>query len=120
VTDQAPQRLRLSRAAGFRLQEHSLALNGLPAISVARPTKWGNPFKVGDLHHVGPAYSGRSFLIEDAKMACQLFERHMFNLRSASELIAPLRGRNLACWCSLGEPCHADVLLKLANEGRMI
>ena len=30
--------------------------------------------------------------------------------------IAPLRGENLACWCPLDHPCHADVLLKLANE----
>lgn len=28
---------------------------------------------------------------------------------------ANLRGKNLACWCKQGDPCHADVLLKLAN-----
>lgn len=27
-----------------------------------------------------------------------------------------LRGSNLACWCRIGEACHADALLKLANE----
>jgi len=27
-----------------------------------------------------------------------------------------LRGKNLACFCKIGEPCHADVLLKIANE----
>ena len=27
-----------------------------------------------------------------------------------------LRGKNLACWCPLGSPCHADVLLELANK----
>lgn len=27
-----------------------------------------------------------------------------------------LRGRNLACWCKPGTPCHADVLLELANR----
>lgn len=26
-----------------------------------------------------------------------------------------LRGRDLACWCPPGSPCHADVLLELAN-----
>jgi hypothetical protein len=26
-----------------------------------------------------------------------------------------LRGFNLACWCPLDEPCHADVLLEVAN-----
>lgn len=29
-------------------------------------------------------------------------------------LLVPLRGKNLACWCVLDEPCHADVLLQLA------
>lgn len=29
--------------------------------------------------------------------------------------ITPLRGRDLACWCPLDQPCHADVLLELAN-----
>ena len=28
-----------------------------------------------------------------------------------------LRGKNLACWCPLDKPCHADVLLELANTG---
>jgi len=27
-----------------------------------------------------------------------------------------LRGKNLACWCALDQPCHADVLLELANK----
>lgn len=40
----APVRMRLSRAKGFNLQQASLALNGLPAVNVCRPTKWGNPF----------------------------------------------------------------------------
>jgi hypothetical protein len=29
--------------------------------------------------------------------------------------VAPLRGKNLACWCKLDQPCHADVLLEIAN-----
>jgi hypothetical protein len=28
-----------------------------------------------------------------------------------------LAGRTLACWCPLDQPCHADVLLLLANGG---
>ncbi|EPX82062.1 hypothetical protein Salmuc_02429 [Salipiger mucosus DSM 16094] len=28
-----------------------------------------------------------------------------------------LRGRDLACWCPLDRPCHADILLELANKG---
>jgi len=40
-------------------------------------------------------------------------------VRSRSEIAAvrELRGKNLACWCPLDQPCHADVLLELANQG---
>jgi hypothetical protein len=34
---------------------------------------------------------------------------------NAAEARRELRGRDLACWCSLDGPCHADVLLKVAN-----
>lgn len=30
--------------------------------------------------------------------------------------LEPLRGHDLACWCPLDQPCHADVLLELANR----
>jgi hypothetical protein len=30
-------------------------------------------------------------------------------------MIRALRGKDLACWCREGEPCHADVWLRLAN-----
>lgn len=29
--------------------------------------------------------------------------------------LSELRGKNLACWCRLDQPCHADVLLEKAN-----
>jgi hypothetical protein len=31
------------------------------------------------------------------------------------EQLSELRGKNLACWCHLDHPCHADVLLEMAN-----
>lgn len=34
---------------------------------------------------------------------------------SRADIVAELRGKNLACWCPLDHPCHADVLLELAN-----
>ena len=103
-----PVRIQLRRAKGWRMPPNT--------VKVDRATKWGNPFRVGDVKHFGPAYSGRDELIETPEHACRLFRNHMFNLRSATELIAPLRGKNLACWCPLDAPCHADVLLELANK----
>jgi len=32
--------------------------------------------------------------------------------------ICELRGKNLMCWCEIGAPCHADVLLEIANRDR--
>lgn len=32
------------------------------------------------------------------------------------DIVSNLRGKNLACWCKPGEPCHADVLLEIANR----
>ena len=34
----------------------------------------------------------------------------------ADEYRAELAGKNLACWCPLDQPCHADVLLEIANR----
>ena len=84
-------------------------------VKVARPTIYGNPFKIGATVHFGPAFSGRDELVRDAADACRHYRRWLFNLRSAEHIVAPLRGKNLACFCPLDQPCHADVLLELAN-----
>lgn len=102
-----PIRLQLSRQKGFNLQGLSLATNGLPAVNVARPSKFGNPYKLGGLL---------------SAIECVEAFRDMWNLAlarpTAREALAELRGKNLACWCGPDQPCHADVLLDLT--GRMI
>ena len=35
---------------------------------------------------------------------------------SIDDVTRELRGRDLACYCPLDQPCHADVLLAIANE----
>jgi Domain of unknown function (DUF4326) len=88
----------LSRGKGFDLQRVSRGENGLAAVVVARPSRWGNPFRVED--------HGR-------EEAIRLFEQH---IKSAVVDLHSLRGKNLACWCALDVACHADVLLRLANH----
>jgi hypothetical protein len=75
-------------------------------VSVVRPTKWGNPFRVGD------------FGIQSGRDAAQRFREWMDGRVVGPDRpdIETLRGKNLACWCKRGEPCHADVLLELANQ----
>lgn len=102
-----PVRVQLRRAKGWRMPDNT--------VKVDRSTKWGNPFRIGTAVHRGPAYSGRDEYITDAAHACRVYRTWLFNLRDAEHKVFPLRGKNLACWCPLDEPCHADVLLELAN-----
>lgn len=99
-----PVRLKLSRAAKFNLQNQSAQINGFPAVSVARPSRWGNPFVVG----------------QEAKDAAEAVAAYrlqlILRLVQAPDLLEPLRKKNLACWCALDAPCHADVLLDFANR----
>ncbi len=98
-----PVRLRLSRKRGFDLQAVSRATNGLPAVNVARPSRYGNQFKV---------YEGR-----DASAACALFRAAVTSTRTGvGRATHDLAGKNFACWCEPDSPCHADVLLEIANR----
>ena len=95
-----PRRIRLSRRRGWR--------KPAGAVVVARPSKWGNPFVVDQ---------SRS-----RAEAVRLFERALCDERlgyplTAADVRHELAGRDLACWCPLDEPCHADVLLVVANGG---
>ena len=49
------------------------------------------------------------------KKSISIFQLQVFGASLFTRHLHELRGKNLACWCKLDEPCHADVLLKLAN-----
>lgn len=111
-----PVRLQLSRRAGFDLQAISQAANGMAAVNVARPSRWGNPCKVGQYRGYDAAMAVRDFrrwLRRDLEV--RSFENVYGKPPSFAMIRAYLGGRNLACWCKPGEPCHADVLLEIAN-----
>lgn len=108
-----PVRLQRSRRRGSRL----VSPNGLPIVYVGRPSKYGNPFKAsnGDCDH--PDCGPRSHPPVTALEAVEAF-RMWFNAHpDREEMKRELRGKNLACWCPLDQPCHADVLLEIANSG---
>ena len=103
-----PQRIQRKRTKGFRLPPNT--------VCVTRGTKWGNPWKVG--HRLRDLATGNEFTI-DQKMAVEMY-RNMITRgkgKAAVKLMiqTELRGKNLACYCRPGTPCHADVLLKIAN-----
>lgn len=98
-----PIRLRLSRGKGFNLQKMSRAANGLPTVVVSRPSVWGNPFRAAT-----PAERKQAV----ARFRAYAAKQPALRERARTEL----NGKNLACWCSLDGPCHADVWLEIANK----
>jgi hypothetical protein len=95
-------RLQLSRHKGFDLQKISRQMNGLEAVVVSRPRKWGCPFQL-------KKESERALVIARYRA----FMRAQPKLRKEAQ--EELAGKNLACWCKPGVPCHASVLLGIAN-----
>mgnify|MGYP001587406464 CR=1 FL=1 len=89
-------------------------MNGLECVIVSRPSKWGNPFKVGE-KFLQP--NGEEIIL-DNQQAVNLYDQ-LINFYgqpiSKKEIIDELKGKNLACWCAAGKPCHADILLAWAN-----
>lgn len=82
------------------------------AIYVGRPSRWQNIWKIGDPNPWG----------DHAPMtAAQVVAAFRYGMDAGFGVMnarAELAGRDLACWCSLDQPCHADVLLELANEAQ--
>lgn len=98
-----PERIQLSRKKGWRLPAN--------AVSVARPTKWGNPYHGdGPFDHARVVALFREYVDRPQQEGLRALVR------------AELAGKDLACWCPLVDengdpvPCHANVLLELANR----
>lgn len=100
------------------------------AIYVGRPTKWGNPFAVVQMAPVmglksaQPTWAvvGGDVIVRfDSKdlavaNAVDRFRRWLRQNLTSEQWLKPLRGHDLACFCPLDQPCHADVLLEIANR----
>ena len=106
-----PIRIQRKRTAGFNMQAQSP--DGAPVVSVCRPGKWGNPFQPMTVTCV---CNQPCECHSNAKFTSMYREWLMsYKLVIAADWLEPLRGKHLACFCSLSSPCHADVLLELAN-----
>jgi len=116
-----PVRLQLSRKKGFNLQALSIATNGMPAVNVTRQGaqrgKWGNPCRIGMYRDYTAADAVRDYRRWlNREDGVQSFANVFGPPPTCEEIDKGLRGKNLACWCKPGEPCHADVLLEIANR----
>lgn len=93
-----PHRIQLRRTKGWRMPPNT--------VKVTRPGLFGNPFKVGqhgkDKLEVVGMYRQWLMNFPEGKAVAEAARR-------------TLRGKNLACFCGEG-PCHADVLLEIANS----
>lgn len=114
---ETPKRIQRRRTAGWRMPEG--------AVYVGRPTKWGNPYRWNDYQDVGHDYEGEPYAVSAAdrrRFAVVDFTSVVkygigsFDYPSRDEIWCELAGRDLVCWCPLDSPCHADVLLELANS----
>ena len=106
-----PERIQRKRTKGWRKPKG--------AVIVDRTSRWGNMFKIGGARCSG---HGDTFLqenIRDADTAVKFFADMLtYEQRpypTDDEIKTALRGKDLVCFCPLDQPCHADVLLKLAN-----
>jgi len=105
-----PQRIQRKRAKGWRMPENT--------VYVGRPSKWGNPFKINTRAYVDiGGEMGISMNIVNLESSLEFYRIYIKRQIAKGELdISELKGKNLCCWCGLDSPCHADILLELANE----
>lgn len=107
-----PKRIQRRRTKGWRMPKNT--------VYVGRPSKWGNPFRVGmdrkrvpkhyRLLALSPSRTGPLEASECKRLYAQWATTAM------EAYMHELRGKNLCCWCKLSDPCHAQVLLEIAND----
>jgi hypothetical protein len=102
-----PKRIQRKRTKGYKSPKGS--------IYVGRPTEWGNPFTVGcdawrfSIHVPFWHPENIEQVLADYRYLCKMM------LYADPKWLAPLRGKDLSCWCNEEDSCHADILLELAN-----
>lgn len=121
------KRIQRKRTKGWRIPENT--------IYVGRPSKWGNPIKLeGDCIFIDAGYRRKIFdrwvyyrlgFIDDVLHIYELIlqgtpfvnkDLQYWSDKFKENNIIELKGKNLACFCPLNKPCHADILLKYANK----
>lgn len=112
-----PKRIQLKRYKGWRLPPR--------VVKVDRTTRFGNPYRINegvDMKQVrkwgwqlSPA--GQRCVCHSSAEAVARF-RHALLWDGAIHGFVrnELAGKDLACWCDADQPCHADVLIEIANS----
>ena len=95
-----PKRIQRKRTKGWRMPKNT--------VYAGRPTKWGNQYREGE-------FSYNRFPVS-VEQAIAFYKEHIENNCLETVIKKELKGKNLCCWCPLDQPCHADVLLEIANK----
>lgn len=112
-----PTRIQRKRTKGYRTPANT--------VSATRPGKWGNPFKVvqEDGKWCAKEADGNYWdEIYDSKKEALDKCLRLYRMRLDADFVTgrlnldELRGKNLSCWCKIGDPCHADYLLTLITQ----
>jgi hypothetical protein len=93
------------------------------AVKVDRSTVFGNPWSVSPIMTQAQAVAEHGLWIAGSLSDADLIDRYgslegeelVRRRRIVCERLSELRGKDLACWCAPGAPCHVDTLLRLAN-----
>jgi hypothetical protein len=113
-----PKRIQRKRAKGWRMPENT--------VYVGRPTNLGSPFKVvkcgkgwqvsfSGLLDISGAYFDNK--VGAVAWSVAAFRDHVKENEACYKAeLAKVEGKDLACWCSLYSPCHADVLIELLGK----
>lgn len=106
-----PERIQRKRTKGWRMPEG--------AVYVGRPSYWGNPFGPDEFSVVAIT-DGVPWDLQWRPWAVAEYRRWLEDPGDSGyarrvEAVIQLGGKDLACWCPLDQPCHADVLLEIAN-----
>lgn len=107
-----PERIQRKRTKGWRMPEG--------AVYVGRPSRWGNPYGVSGETTAADAVAMYADLIERvSRDTVEPRLRHdglgVWDRNIKATVVRELGGHDLCCWCPLDQPCHADILLALAN-----
>lgn len=100
-----PERIQRKRVKGWRKPPG--------AVIVDRTSRWGNWHRVGKVYDARPIPQTNAEAVAQFRADCEVLRQD--DPDYFESWIAPLRGKDLVCCCALDQPCHADVLLELAN-----
>lgn len=120
-------RIQRKRTKGWKMPENTFY--------VGRPSKWGNPIRLnGDCIYIDASWRRKIlnpwvfYNVGDVEDVVYLFEKLLDGTEFYNKDLqywadyfenldlTELKGKDLACWCALDKPCHADILLKYANK----